>query len=169
MWKGKSAVLAGLLAAAMASNSSANAAQCGAGPAGFVAWKRAFADEARTHGIGAKGVAALLGTTYSVGTIRADRGQKSFKLSLSAFMAKRGAATIVARGRSLKRANGALFASIERRFGVPPGPLLAIWGMETGFGNSTGNQNTLSAVATLAYDCRRPQYFTEHLYAAQVS
>jgi membrane-bound lytic murein transglycosylase B len=81
-------------------------------------------------------------------------------------MAKRGAATIVARGRSLKRANGALFASIERRFGVPPGPLLAIWGMETGFGNSTGNQNTLSAVATLAYDCRRPRYFTEHLYAA---
>jgi membrane-bound lytic murein transglycosylase B len=117
MWKGKSMVLVGLLAAAMASGGSANAAQCGAGPAGFGACKRAFADEARTHGIGAKGVAALLRTTYSAGTIRADRGQKSFKLSLSAFMAKRGAATIVARGRSLKRANGALFASIERRLG----------------------------------------------------
>jgi membrane-bound lytic murein transglycosylase B len=38
--------------------------------------------------------------------------------------------------------------------------------METGFGGYTGNQNTLSAVATLAYDCRRTEYFTEQLYAA---
>jgi membrane-bound lytic murein transglycosylase B len=38
--------------------------------------------------------------------------------------------------------------------------------METGFGRSRGNQNVLSAVATLAYDCRRTAYFTEQLYAA---
>src|SRR5262245_56623314 len=67
---------------------------------------------------------------------------------------------------SLKAANAALFASIEERFGVPPGPLIAIWGMETGFGTFMGNQETLSAIATLAYDYRRPEYFTEHLYAA---
>jgi membrane-bound lytic murein transglycosylase B len=30
---------------------------------------------------------------------------------------------------------------------------------------ASGNQNTLSAVATLAYDCRRSAYFTEQLYA----
>jgi hypothetical protein len=59
-----------------------------------------------------------------------------------------------------------LFASIEWRYGVPPGPLLAIWGMETGFGSQRGNQNMLSAVATLAYDCRRSAYFTDQLYAA---
>src|SRR5262249_54072406 len=60
----------------------------------------------------------------------------------------------------------ALFASLEQRYGVPPGPLLAIWGMETGFGRTMGNQNVLSAVATLAYDCRRSAYFTEQLVAA---
>ena len=38
--------------------------------------------------------------------------------------------------------------------------------METGFGGFTGSQNTLSAVATLAYDCRRTEFFTEQLYAA---
>jgi membrane-bound lytic murein transglycosylase B len=37
--------------------------------------------------------------------------------------------------------------------------------METAFGSQRGNQNLLSAVATLAYDCRRPAYFTEQLYA----
>ena len=44
--------------------------------------------------------------------------------------------------------------------GVSPGVLLAIWGMETGFGASLGNQNTVSAILTLAYDCRRPDFFT---------
>ena len=70
------------------------------------------------------------------------------------------------RGRSLKASQGALFASIQQRYGVPPGPLLAIWGMETGFGSQRGNQNMLASIATLAYDCRRSAYFTEHLYAA---
>ena len=37
--------------------------------------------------------------------------------------------------------------------------------METGFGGFIGNQNTVSAVATLAYDCRRTEFFTEQLYA----
>jgi lytic murein transglycosylase len=144
----------------------AQAAKCGNTSAGFAAWKKAFAEEAKANGIKARGIKALMATSYSTGTIRADRSQKSFKLSLKAFMAKRGASGIVAKGRSLKRSNAALFASIEKRYGVPPGPLLAIWGMETGFGGFTGSQNTLSAVATLAYDCRRPAYFTEHLYAA---
>jgi len=144
----------------------AEAAKCGNSSAGFGSWKEAFALEAKASGIKAKGIAALMRTSYSVGTIKADRSQKSFKLSLSAFMAKRGGAAIAARGKSLKRTNAGLLTSIEKRYGVPPGPLLAIWGMETGFGNFTGNQNTLSAVATLAYDCRRPEYFTEHLYAA---
>ena len=143
----------------------AEAAQCGRTAAGFEAWKREFADEARGKGISASAVAALMGTNYAAATIAADRGQRSFGLSLDQFLAKRGASTIVARGRALKQSHAALFASIEQRYGVPPGPLLAIWGMETGFGSQRGNQNMLSAVATLAYDCRRPEYFTEQLYA----
>jgi lytic murein transglycosylase len=144
----------------------AEAAKCGSTGANFETWKETFSAEAKRNGIKPRALAALMDTSYSPATIRADRGQHSFKLSLSAFMAKRGAPAIVARGRVLKKSNAALFASIERRYGVPPGPLLAIWGMETGFGNITGNQNTLSAVATLAYDCRRTEYFTEQLYAA---
>jgi lytic murein transglycosylase len=142
------------------------AAQCGNNSAGFERWKRTFAQEAKANGIGQRGISALMGTTYSVGTIRADRGQKSFKLSLDQFMAKRGGPAIASRGKKMKAANAALLASIEKRYGVPPGPLLAIWGMETGFGSFMGNQNTISAVATLAYDCRRTEYFTGHLYAA---
>jgi lytic murein transglycosylase len=144
----------------------AQAAPCGKTSTGFEQWKQSFITDAKAAGIKTKAISALSRASYSTGTIRADRSQKSFKLSLSAFMAKRGGPAIAARGKSLKRSNAALLAKIEKRYGVPAGPLLAIWGMETGFGNFTGNQNTLSAVATLAYDCRRPEYFTDHLYAA---
>ena len=144
----------------------AEAAPCGKTAAGFEAWKPAFAAEAQANGVGPQGIAALMATNYSVGTIRADRGQKSFKLSLDQFMAKRGGPAIAAQGRGRKSANAALFNSIEKRYGVPAGPLIAIWGMETAFGSYMGNQPVISAVATLAYDCRRPEYFTGHLYAA---
>jgi membrane-bound lytic murein transglycosylase B len=144
----------------------ADAAQCGSTAAGFEAWKGQFAEEARAKGAGASSVAALMQTSYAAATIAADRGQRSFGLSLDQFLAKRGASAIVARGRGLKQSQAALFASIQQRYGVPPGPLLAIWGMETGFGSQRGNQNMLSSIATLAYDCRRTEYFTEQLYAA---
>ncbi|PNG27724.1 lytic murein transglycosylase [Methylocella silvestris] len=144
----------------------ASAAQCGNNSAGFEAWKGQFANEAKGRGVGAAGVAALQGTHYNGATIGADRGQHGFRLSLDQFMAKRGGSTIAARGRSLKQSNAGLFASIQQRYGVPAGPLIAIWGFETGFGAVHGNQHALSAVATLAYDCRRSAFFTDQLYAA---
>ncbi|MGH6838485.1 MAG: lytic murein transglycosylase [Methylocella sp.] len=160
------AVIIAALAALVWMAGKADAAQCGNTAAGFETWKRQFADEARGRGVGASAVAALLATNYATATIGADRGQRSFHLSLGQFLAKRGGSVIASRGRALKQSNAALFASIQARYGVPPGPLIAIWGMETGFGREHGNQNTLSAVATLAYDCRRSAYFTDQLYAA---
>ena len=156
-------VALGLLACSI---SQTDAAQCGGSAAGFGAWKQEFAGEARAKGIGATAISGLMAANYAQATINADRGQRSFNLSLDQFLAKRGGAAIVARGRSLKQSQGAMFASIQSRYGVPPGPLIAIWGMETGFGSQRGNQNMLSSIATLAYDCRRTEYFTEHLYAA---
>src|SRR3954451_17973752 len=144
----------------------ADAAQCGSSAAGFEGWKQQFAGEARAKGISANTIQALMATNYAQATINADRGQRSFQLSLDQFLAKRGGPAIVSKGRQLKQSQGAMFASIQSRYGVPPGPLLAIWGMETGFGSQRGNQNMLSSIATLAYDCRRSAYFTEHLYAA---
>ncbi|WP_395665778.1 lytic transglycosylase domain-containing protein [Methylocella sp.] len=141
------------------------AAQCGNSAAGYDAWKRQFADEAKGR-VGPTAISALMNTHYAAATIAADRGQKSFRLSLDQFLAKRGGSAIVSRGRAFRQSHAALFASIEQRYGVPPGPLIAIWGMETGFGAVRGNQHMLSSVATLAYDCRRSAFFTDQLYAA---
>jgi len=159
-------IIFALSIAVAAMTGAAQAAQCGSDGGGFDSWKAAFKPEAKAAGIGAAGLAALDGTHYATKTIYADRHQKSFKLSYEAFMQLRGAPAIVSRSRSLKGQNAALFSSIEQQYGVPAGPLLAIWGMETGFGAVSGNQNTISAVASLAYDCRRHDYFTDQLLAA---
>ena len=164
MSKGRAVFAA--LAALACLGANAEAAQCGSTAAGFEAWKGQFAAEARGQGISAATLAALMAANYATATIAADRGQRSFRLSLDEFLAKRGASAILARGRALKQSHAALFASIQQRYGVPPGPLLAIWGMETAFGSQRGNQHTLSAVATLAYDCRRSAFSTEQLYTA---
>ncbi len=156
---------AAIALAAVTLAGAAEAAQCGNNSAGFDNWKQQFAQEARGR-VGPTAISALMGATYARATISADRGQHGFKLTLDQFMAKRGGAAIVSRGKALKKSNAALFAQIEQRYGVPAGPLLAIWGMETGFGAVRGHQHLISAVATLAYDCRRSAYFTDQLYAA---
>ena len=159
-----SRIAAGAIAA-LVIGSGAQAATCGNSAGGFEAWKAAFSQEARSR-VGAAGIAALQSASYAHNTIGADRGQHSFRLSLEQFLAKRGGNAIASQGRSRKQSNAALFASIQSRYGVPPGPLLAIWGMETGFGALRGRQNVISSVATLAYDCRRSEFFTDQLYAA---
>ena len=75
----------------------ASAAQCGSTAAGFEAWKQQFTAEARGRGVSASTLAALGATSYATATIAADRGQRSFSLSLDQFLAKRGGATIAAR------------------------------------------------------------------------
>ncbi|MFC6499003.1 lytic transglycosylase domain-containing protein [Gemmobacter lanyuensis] len=142
------------------------AAPCSDTGAEFDRWKPVMAQEAAAAGVGERGMAALMGASYATRTIAADRNQKSFKYSLEKFLQVRGADAIVSQGRKRKAANPGFYQSLEAQYGVPAGVLLAVHGMETGFGNFMGDSNVVSAIATLAYDCRRSAYFTPHLIAA---
>lgn len=144
------------------------AAFCSDSGGRFEEWKPVIAIEARAAGVGDKGIAALMGASYSRQTISADRNQKSFRYSLEKFMEVRGADIIVAQGRKRRQKNPEFYAALEARYGVPAGVLIAIHGMETGFGNFMGDTNVVSAIATLAYDCRRSDYFVPHLIGALI-
>ncbi len=157
----------GLAFPVLAAQASA-AAPCSNTGGQYEAWKPVMAQEARAQGVGKGGISALMGTSYSTRTIGADRNQKSFKYSLPKFMEVRGADAIVSQGRARKAKSPDFYAALERSYGVPAGVLLAIHGMETGFGNFMGDTNVISAIATLAYDCRRSDFFTPHLIAALV-
>ena len=56
--------------------------------------------------------------------------------------------------------------SIAKSYGVSPSILLAIWGVETSFGQIRGNRKVLSTLATLAFDGRRREFFVSELIAA---
>jgi lytic murein transglycosylase len=55
---------------------------------------------------------------------------------------------------------------MEQQFGVPGAVVVAIWGLETDFGANNGNFPTIRSLATLAYDCRRPEKFHDELLDA---
>ncbi|MGN6550142.1 MAG: lytic murein transglycosylase [Pararhizobium sp.] len=165
--QGFRSLLAALALASLPLSGAIAAPACGNTSAGFQQWLGDFKQQAADQGFSQSTIdRALDGVTYADKTIWADRHQHSFHLSLQQFMQKRGSATIVAQGKRLKHQNAALFDRIEKRFGVPAGPLIAVWGMETGFGSFMGDQKALPALATLTYDCRRSDYFRKELYAA---
>ncbi|SEF59288.1 lytic murein transglycosylase [Jhaorihella thermophila] len=141
-------------------------APCGNDASGFEAWKAEFAKEARKAGVRGKGLRALARAQYATRTIAADRQQKSFRYGLEKFMRVRGADAIVAQGRKRKSRTPEFYAALERRYGVSAGILIAIHGMETGFGWFMGDSPVVSAIATLAYDCRRPELFRPHAIGA---
>ena len=81
-------------------------------------------------------------------------------------MARRAPASYVKKAKGLMKSQAGLLNKIQKRYGVQPEVILAIWGMETGFGANSGNKSVFQPLATLAYDCRRSAFFTNELNAA---
>lgn len=148
--------------------SPAFAATCGRDGRGFSSWLQDYSSQARASGISKRTLdRALKGVTYDRRVIRRDRSQRSFKLSFNAFYKRRVGSYLMKRARSRQKRYAGLLARIEKRYGVPREILISIWGLETNFGrDSSGKYSIIRSIATLAYDCRRSQFFRGHLLAA---
>ena len=154
------AVIAGLLGAAGTA-----AAQC-PGAGGFPAWLDGFKREAAVAGVSAGTLTALDGVRYDEKVVAADRRQGVFSQSFLEFAGRMVADYRMSQGRQLLKKHADIFARIERDFGVPGPVIVAFWGLETDFGANLGDFRTLQSLATLAYDCRRPDMFRAELIAA---
>ena len=161
----KGRIFGAALAVGLAAATGAQAAgQCGNDGRGFAAWVEAYKADARARGID---TGPLAGVKYDTGVIKIDRAQhKAFRGSLEEFMARRAPASYVKKAKGYMKSEAGLLRKIEQRFGVQPEVLLAIWGMETGFGANSGNKSVFGPLATLAYDCRRSAFFTNELDSA---
>jgi lytic murein transglycosylase len=159
---------AALLVLLAALSPAARAADCGNSAAGFGAWLEGFKRKAASQGISRAALASALdGVSYDRTVVRLDRSQRSFKLSFEQFYARRVGSALIRRGRSLMRTHDATLDRIEKRYGVAREVLIAIWGLETRYGADTGRRfSIIRSLATLAYDCRRPQFFTGQLLDA---
>ena len=155
-----------LLTCALAAPLAAARAQsCGNGPEGFDRWIAAYKGRAQSQGISQGAIAqGLAGVAYDRRVIGLDRGQRSFKLSFDQFYARRVSTSMIKKGQGIIVQRKALFDQIEKRYGVPPQILVAIWGLETNFGGDGGGKfSIVQSLATLAYDCRRSPFFENEL------
>ena len=109
---------------------------------------------------------ALDGLTYDPATIAKDRSQGVFAQSFLQFSGRMVSGNRLSVGSSLLKKNASTFAAIEQKYGVPGPVLVGFWGLETDFGKVMGNMETLRSLATLAFDCRRPDEFSEQLLDA---
>lgn len=166
--KSASLRIASILVSLLAYPAAGVAAQCGSGPQGFNAWLQNFKSSAAAQGIKPATVSrALSGVTYDPAVIHLDRSQHSFKLSFQQFYARRVNGALINRGRSLMRTHRGTLDRIEKRYGVPGAVIIAIWGLETHYGaDASARYSILRSLATLAYDCRRPEFFAGQLLDA---
>ena len=70
------------------------------------------------------------------------------------------------KGLKKKASNAAIFALLEKEYGVPAGVIVAILGTETGFGRYPGDSAVVSAITTLIYYCRLSEFFKPHAIGA---
>jgi lytic murein transglycosylase len=130
-------------------------------------WLEQFRQEAAIQGISPKIIAAALPRmTFDLAIIKRDHGQAVFNQTFLQFSDRMVGGARIPNGLKKIRDNAALFAHIEKQYGVPAPVLTAFWGLESDFGANFGNYNILSALATLAYDCRRPEFFRQQLFDA---
>jgi lytic murein transglycosylase len=132
----------------------------------FNAWLDGVKTEAAAQGISQRTIdTALAGVTYDPGIIARDHAQGVFHQSFEQFSG-RMVPPRMSRASKLLAQYGAVFANIEKQYGVPGPVIVAIWGLETDFGANSGKFPTIRALASLAYDCRRPDKFRGELLAA---
>jgi membrane-bound lytic murein transglycosylase B len=157
---------AAALAALLAASGMAQAATCGDSAKGFDGFIKQFKKEAAAAGVGQKGLSALNGVEYQPGIVKKDRAQGVFSLSFIDFANRMVSNSRIKEGASLLAQNKQLFDAIQQRWGVPGEVLIAFWAFETDFGKNMGDFDTISSLATLSWDCRRPDKFREQLIGA---
>ncbi len=91
-----------------------------------------------------------------------ERTQRGFATYLKNVMTQKR----IDQGRTSMEQNRALLRSVTQAYGVPPEMVVALWGIETSYGQNTGNYDLVSALATLAWEGRRASFFKKELIAA---
>ncbi len=130
-----------------------------------------FLEKAKLHaqkkGVSEKAISkALKFTKFNKKIIEMDRRQKSFKMSFLEFSGRAINNYRLVNGKKNIKKHSNIFEQAYKLFGVPPEVITAFWAMETDFGIVQGEFHTLSSLATLGFDCRRPELFQPEFIAA---
>lgn len=133
----------------------------------FPTWLAALKADALARGIRPATFDQALADVQPIDrVIELDRKQPEFTLSFDQYMANVVSPQRVKNGRQRLSHHKKLLGAVARRYGVPAPVIVAMWGIESDYGRLTGGYSVVAALATLAYDGRRSQYFRGELINA---
>ncbi len=154
---------------ALMASAAASAAMLGGARAagGYAAFLQSVRRQARAEGIGDATLGAALDLSVpNAHVLELDRHQPEFTLTWAQYRDRVLPAARLARARENLTAQAALFEQVRARFGVDPGVIIGIWGLESNFGSKSGSYGVFDSLATLAYDARRAAFFRGELLNA---
>jgi len=133
----------------------------------FADWLTLFHGEALKAGITEETFdRAMAGVTPDADVVAADQNQPEFVKPVWEYLGGALSDKRVARGKSLLIENRKLFDRLEKAYGVDRNFVVAVWGLESNFGDYMGSQKVVRSLATLAFEGRRPDFGRTQLIAA---
>ena len=143
-----------------------------AAPAGFDEWRDGFRARASAKGVSDATYSRVMGRIEpDMSVFKKMQKQPEFHEQLWQYVNRRASDWRITAGKEALRQNEALFARIEQDFGVERGTLLALWGVESAYGDPIVQANHMRPVfpslAALAWnEPRRRSYWETELINA---
>ena len=136
-------------------------------PAAFDRWIEGFRGRALGQGISASTFGrAFARIGYAEDSLRRDAHQPEFTRPIWAYLDSAVSDTRIENGRRMLRDHERVLAAIEARYNVEREVVVAIWGLESSYGQLRGNVPTIETLATLSFEGRRTAFFEQQLLAA---
>ena len=130
----------------------------------FLKWKEIFKETALQNNISEKTFdTAMANVKFLPNVIKYDRYQPEFYEDTKTYISKRTSSKKVSKGVNFYKNNYELINTIESQFNIDKELLLALMGIETNFGTYVGKMDILSSLATLSFDKRRSEFFSNEL------
>ncbi|WP_147126434.1 lytic murein transglycosylase [Shimia ponticola] len=135
--------------------------------AAFDRWVAAFKPRAGAKGVSERTLTrAFANVRYRPDVVQKDRNQAEFALPIWDYLALTGSPERIAKGKAALRKHARVLDQIEARYGVEKEVVVAVWGVETRYGETRGDIPVIDALSTLAFDGRRGAFFEAQLVEA---
>lgn len=133
----------------------------------FSDWLREFRAAAEASGVSAATLdRAFDGLEPHPVIIERDRTQRELTLTVREYVRQRVTKRVIRTARQAKRRHAKILARVQKKYGVAPEFVIAVWALESNFGRFSGVRPTIQALSTLAWEGRRGQLFRRELLAA---
>jgi membrane-bound lytic murein transglycosylase B len=131
---------------------------------GFKDWKNSFRNIALENNISNETFDTVMANIeYLPNVIKYDRYQPEFYEDTKTYISKRTSSKKVSKGIDFYKKNTNLINRVENHYNIEKELLLALMGIETNFGTYVGKMDILSSLATLSFDKRRSEFFSNEL------